>query len=58
MQVRAVALDQQRESAVEFVHDAAAACGRGELDRSWPVGVAGPRPRDALPPRLDHLMTS
>ena len=58
MQVRAVAFDQQREPAVELFDDAAAAPGRGEVDRTFSVGVAGRRPGDALLSGLDHLMTS
>jgi hypothetical protein len=58
VQVRAVALDQEREPAVELVHDAAAAHGRGQVDRTLAVGVAGHRPGDVLPPGLDHLMNS
>ena len=58
MQVRAVALDQHREPAVELVHDAAAPTGRGELDRMCSVGVAGHRPGGVPTPGLDHLMAS
>ena len=58
VQVRAVAFDQQREPAVELVHDAAPAVGRGEVDGAFAVGVAGRRAGDLVLLGLDHLMTS
>jgi hypothetical protein len=58
VQVRAVALDEHREPAVELVHDASPAVGRGEEDGAFALGIACPWAGDLVLLGLDHVMTS